>query len=336
VNVDCDAATAVVTWDAPVATDSCDGALDLTCTCFYEPQNPGWPGFNCLPLAMHGGEFPQGITRFSCLATDSCGQVTGAHWEVDVEDQTLLDVVLQLSPTMTPNQLHRCIEFGFYSNCVEAPLISKEIITFGPPFDFPGHASYQISVPKGQFACLTARDQLHTLRAVSNVECIDNVLHAEFKGDPFFGGNWLIGGNLDGSHVIDVLDFGVLISQYLKNVDPDTNCDQKPEYGFYHADVNGDGMVDLLDFLFIQGNFLEEDKDSCCPDTGFNGGAAGKPAPVLSIGVEVLTAMGLHELRKADLNRDEVLDERDMEALMAGVAPVREGVRGKKAESRVR
>lgn len=315
-NADCDSPTAVVTWASPAAaSDSCDGALDLVCTCSH--TNPLVT--DCSNLIANGGEFPQGTAEFECCATDSCGVETCDSWTVFVSDETTLDLVLQLSPTMDPDQFTRCIEFGFYANCVEAPEIFKEEITFGPPFDFPGHATYSIKVPKGQYACITARDQVHTLRSVASIECgSDGHLSAEFKGDPFFGGNWLIGGNLDGSHVIDILDFGVLVSQYLKPGDVNNTCDEIKAPGYRDADINADGVVDSLDYAFIQGNFLEEDKDSCCPD---DGGTAGSYPVFTSVTVQQLRQMGLGELAVADLNRDGVLDSADMEAFQAGVVP---------------
>jgi hypothetical protein len=328
-NADCDSPTAIVTWaNSASASNTCEGALDLTCTCSH--TNPLVT--NCGSLIAHGGEFPQGTATFECCATDDCGVETCGTWTVFVSDETTLDLVLQLSPTMDSDQFTRCIEFGFYANCVEAPEIFKEELVFGPPYDFPGHATYDIKVPKGQYACITARDQAHTLRSVADIECAANGhLSAEFKGDPFFGGNWLIGGNLDGSHVIDILDFGVLVSQYLKPGDASNTCEQIKEDGYRDADVNADGIVDSLDYAFIQGNFLEEDKDSCCPDSD---PGAGEGPVFTSITVQELRAMGLGDLAVADLNRDGVLNAADMEAFQAGVVPTPEHNRNPKKVSR--
>lgn len=317
-NAACDQPTANVSWAMPAAANNtCDGPLDLACTCSSNNPLP----WDCTGTIAGGGEFPQGLTSYECCATDSCGQTTCGQWTVFVSDQQAMDVTVQLSPTMTGDQLERCIEFGFYANCVEAPEIFKEVLVFGPPFDFPGHATYEIKVPKGQYACITARDQVHTLRSVSDIICReDGKLEATFKGDPFFGGNWLIGGNLDGSHVIDILDFGVLVSQYLKPMDPNTDCDEVKADGYHHADINGDGIVDMLDYAFIQGNFLAEDKNSCCED-----GVAGAGAPILSITVAELRAMGMGDIAVADLNGDGVLDSADMEAFQNGATPAPNG-----------
>jgi hypothetical protein len=324
VNADCDAATALVTWASSAsATNSCEGDLVLDCTCSH--SNPLVTQAECDALIAHGGEFPQGTATFECCATDSCGKETCDDWTVRVSDQVTLDIVIEID-CLGNGQIHRCIEFCFFSNCIEAPDCSNQCITFGPPWDFPGHATYAIKVPKGQFACVTAKDQEHTLRSTADIECDEEEsghLEAEWKGDPFFGGNWLISGNLDGNTVIDILDFGIIISQWLKCPGPDTcetvaTCEENKVNGLKHADLTGDGCVDALDYACFSNNFLEDDKDSCCPDDG----GAGNPPPILSITVRQLRLMGLGELAVADLNGDGVLDQNDMEAFNSGIMPV--------------
>jgi hypothetical protein len=237
---------------------------------------------------------------------------------VNVTDETTLDVEIQFSPTILANPMDRCIEFEFYANCVEAPDVFSLDMHFGAPFDLAGKATFPIKVPAGQWACLTARDPLHTLKSVSDISCgADGVLVAAFEHDPFFGGNWLVGGNLDGSPVIDILDFGAFIGQYLSMVDgANTPCGA----GGPNADINGDGIVDMLDFGFIQMNFLDDDKEICCPGEGGGGGA---PVPVTDISVAELESMGLAHLVVADLNHDGRLNVDDMAAFMNGQVPNR-------------
>lgn len=310
----CNRPTADYTWDDPFSVISdCSGLLDAVCTCTH--TQPLVTPAQCNALVEGGGEFPQGIAEICCESTDECGIEHSACWTVEVIDQSRLDLTIQLAPTMTTGQFTRCIELGFYPDCVQPPEIYKEEITFGPPFDFPGHATYSILVPKGQFACITARDQVHTLRSRAMIECTgDGVFIAEFKGDPFFGGNWLEGGNLDGSHVIDVLDMGVFINQYLKPGQINNTCEQVKEDSYVDADINADGIVDALDHAHILRNYLSEDKDSCCPGDG--GVASSRPAPRTSITIRELREMGRDDLIKADLNHDGVLDLRDFEALL--------------------
>jgi hypothetical protein len=315
VNPDCDMPTAIVTWDSVWATDTCDvDAPEIDCTWSHDG------GVDIGHLAANGGEFPQGRAIFECTATNSCGDTDFRYWTVDVSDQHAMDVVVQLSPTIAGDPITRCICFEFYSDCVQAANVWCDELVFGFPYDFIGHNTTVQKVDKGQFACLTAKDPLHTLRSVSDIECVDNQLVAVFKGDPFFGGNWLVGGNLDSwkaggnADVIDILDFGMFVSQYGAMVNPNTTC----EMAQAHADINGDGIVDALDFTFISQNFLESSKNSCC-DNG--GGATVEDQAVQSITVKELRRRGLGELAVADLNADGVLDQADMAAFMAGEVP---------------
>lgn len=314
-NADCDAVTADVHFDPITATDNCDGNLPFVPACsatyWASGQIGVGPSLNITSMVLPtGGEFPPGVTQIVCTATNSCGVSTTCDFTVTVSDDNTLEVIVQLSPTMDLGPFHRCIEFQLFSNCVEEPLEDGVFLVFGPPYNFVGHGdTVTAKIPAGQYACITARDPLHTLRSVADIECIDDHFFAEFKGDPVFGGNWLIGGNLDGSHIIDILDFGVLISQYLKPLDPNTLCgDSGP-----HADINADGIVDILDFSFIVSNFLSEDKDSCCPDGGVAGGG---PAGITEITVEELRRIGKGELAIGDLNGDGVLNVDDMAVFM--------------------
>jgi hypothetical protein len=313
-NSRCDQITATTSWSAPTATDSCEGALDLACTC----SHPLLTDDQCNALIANGGEFPQGITTFECSAVNSCGDTGNCGWTVNVTDETTMDVDVQFQPTILNDDMDRCIEFEFYANCVEAPDIFQVDMHFGGPFDLTGKATVPMKVPAGQWACLAARDPLHTLKSVSGVDCgADGILYAYFEGDPLLGGNWLVGGNLDGSPVIDILDFGAFIGQYLSAVDGgNTPCGT----GGPNADINGDGTVDLLDFNFIQMNFLDDDKEICCPS---GGGGAGAPVPVTDISVAELEARGLAHLTVADLNHDGRVNLDDMAAFMNGQMPNR-------------
>lgn len=307
VNADPTRTTATIRWAAPTATSLCDGTLQLVCSGVHTS------GVNMTPFVSGGGVFPAGIAQFECHTFDSCGVAANCAWTVEVRRQNAVEVDLELSPRMSTdprNQpLARCIEFEFFSNCVEVPAIVREAIDFGLPFNLTAHAAtVQIKAPAGQFACVTARDPLHTLRSVSDLVLGNGKYHAVFKGDPFFGGNWLINGNLNGDDVIDILDFGTLLDQYLTLSPRDTSCDDTER----NADVNGDGLVDALDLSFIAMNFLDTDKDSCCPDAT----ASSRRAPLTSISVEEAAQRGVRNAWRADLNGDGVIDLQDMAQLM--------------------
>ena len=84
------------------------------------------------------------------------------------------------------------------------------------------------------------------------------------------------------------------------------------------ADISGDGLIDQIDMSFVIQNYLEHDKDACCPD-----GRGGAPAaPVTRISIIDLEAMGLGRLRSADLNQDGLLDADDIAAFLKGRMPL--------------
>jgi hypothetical protein len=366
VNVGCDSVRQTVTWDPPSASDTC-GLQDFVCQGRHEGDK------DLSDRVTSGGVFPRGSATFCCHATNDCNHQAGflpAHklppgeqknpfdqaaiaegcWTVTVNDQTVLDLVIELSPTMESKPedgLIRCIEFEMYGNCVQSPTVWCDDIEFGGIWNLTGHSVDTLKSPSGQFACVTARDKLHTLRSCAlradgNLACTGGVLFATFKGDPFFGGNWLIGGNLDAwkkdnpkaSHdVIDILDFGQFVAQYLRTYDSDG--DQVPDgntpcrggtthkdfdchaIDSAHADINGDGIADLLDFTFVSMNFLESSKDCCCP------GSVGNTRGRTEIAVTELRQSGLSDLVVADLNGDGMVNMDDMAEFLSGNVPAR-------------
>jgi hypothetical protein len=335
-NVDCDANTAIVTWPNPSASSSCQHAgcdplkgkcyeASVVCTGSHESGNlyDDPSGQWAASKVLNGGEFPIGLSTFCCTAVSNiCGGGTEDCWTVDVNDQTSLDVTVQLSPIIV-SDLDRCIRFELWSDCVQGPFEFEQTLHFGGLFDHVGHFTDFVKIPDaGQWVCITARDQLHTLRACDFLECgPDGVYSAVFKGDPFFGGNWLIGGNIDAwkkkleganpsINVIDILDFGMFVSQYGTVANPNTPCGVNGP----HADVNGDGIVDSLDFSFISRNFMKSSKQCCCgPQTASTG--------LTEISVSELRALGMGDLAVADLNGDGLVNMDDMAAFLAGQGP---------------
>lgn len=282
----------------------------------------------------------------TCPDGDHDGRPDGC-WTVTVNDETSLDITVGLSPTSqsTPgDSLTRCIKFTLFSNCVNEPLVFSDDVTFGGMFDFVGKSTGKIKIPgSGQWDCITAQDQLHTLRscytfAANGSDCVGGQLHALFSGDPRLGGNWLIGGNLDGwkkddpnsnpsLNTIDILDWGTFSSQYLVNYgSTDTPCGTAGP----NADINGDGVVDLDDYAFISSNFLVNSKQCCCgPETASATG-------ITEISVAQLRAQGDADLAAGDLNGDGLLNLADMAAFDQGVRPTKKSTTkgGSRAGSR--
>lgn len=337
-NVDCGQPTAIEAWDAPTVSDSCGNA---TLTCLEQHQSAS----TASPARMTGGEFVTGATNICCSATsDWCGKVAGSPgspgsaasdtggdgcWTVEVNDQTALDITIGLSPSASSapgDGLTRCIKFTLYANTIQAPQYFEESIEFGGDLDLAGKSKDALKIPgHGNWDCITAWDQLHTLRSCylfDGADCEGGRLTASFRGDPAFGGNWLIGGNLDGwkknvdgsqpsLFVIDVLDYGTFLSQFGADYGTgDTPCGTDGP----HADIDGDGLVTVDDYAFISMNFLASSKNCC--------GVEGLPAAaVTEVTVEELRRRGDGNLAVADLNGDGVLNVDDMNAFMQGARP---------------
>jgi hypothetical protein len=347
-NVDCDKRTAVETWAAPSVSHSC-GPATITCRGAHES------GLALPDLVQNGGIMPPGSSSFCCAASeDRCDQTVGCAgtaancprgadgkqigcWTVTVNDETSLDIDVQLAPPISSGDtdgLTRCIKFSLYGACgITEPEVFSTDVVFGGLFSFNGKVQDKVKIPaSGQWGCITAQDQFHTLRScyvfdAHGGDCVDGQLQAWFEGDPHFpGGNWLIGGNLDGwkkddplanpsLDTIDILDFGTFVSQYgVCYGSSDTPCGTDGP----NADINGDGCVTMSDYNFVLNNFLVSAKTCCCgPQTGT---AAN---PVTEVSVEQLRELGYPELIVADLNGDGVLNADDMDAFEQGARPTK-------------
>lgn len=315
----CHTPTAQATWAPPTATDSCEGPLDVVCTCSH--SDPLVPPAACQGWIAGGGEIPQGTADFCCSASNSCGQSASACWTITVSDSMTFRALVQLSPTTASEPFNRCVEFVLHRSCVETPIISRGVLTFGAAGQSVGQAEFDFSVPSAAYGCISARDPLHTLRARGRLECVEGgAVEALFTDEPAGEGSWLIAGNLDADHDVDILDFGAMMDQYLSLVPPDSDCAQTAGGGFVHADLNGDGIVDGLDFAFVEGYLGMSDVATCCPN---DGGAGFTPAPTMAISTDNLAPDDPRNVARGDLNLDGVLDERDMAAFRAGHMPTR-------------
>ncbi len=290
---------AQVTWSPATAQDNCDGALPATC-------NP-----------PSGSFFPLGPTTVTCSATDICGNTDECSFTVTVAAVNELVVTIDLDGTIaTP--VARCITFVLWTCDPLSSVVAEEELTF-QAVGGATRATATLDVPCGDYTCITARDRLHTLRRTLDSLAI---VGTQYVADFTAANQPLLGGNLNDSRWIDILDFGVFMFQWNTGYDSDgdgsfdgnTTCST----AYPHADVNGDGLVTTADFTFIQTNFLLGYEANCCGQEGLRDDESG---PVTRISVADLIAQGLGELAAGDVNGDGWLDELDMDAFAAGLPP---------------
>ncbi len=305
VNAAAGACTANVTITPPSVVDNCDPAPVITGV-----------RSDSQPLSA---AFPTGSTTITWTATDECGNASTCVQTVTVNALNELVVDIELgSGAMSAGPYTRCITFQLWNGATLVHTVSQAFT-----FTLGQMAPATIQVPCGAYTCITARDRLHTLRRTLDPLPI---IADQYVAD-FTGAKSLTGGNLNDDKFIDILDFGIYTLQDLTPAPggASTNCTQAPP--LRHADVNGDGVVNSLDFSFISNNFLAI-RDANCdgnPNTIVAGddspGGNYGPTPITSITVAELRRRGLGELAIADLNGDRILDQTDVALWLAGVRP---------------
>ena len=222
--------------------------------------------------------------------------------------------------------LDRCIAFELTpSNGDPAVLVEQDVAFIN------GLGSVAIEVPCGDYDCISARDTRHTLRMqdADDFMIAGTLYTADFTSNGATDDDSLPGGNLNDDPFIDILDFGVFISQF--GTDPnatggDTLCGSPTP----DADVSGNGTVGSEDFTFIQIQFLLPAEGSCASnmliansDGRIQAEAIHSTGPYMSIATDRLADLGMDDLAQADLNRDGVLDQADIASYLGGALPDR-------------
>ena len=292
--------------EGAVASDDCS-----TAAIAFERSDDALLGLN--------DPFPAGTTTVTWTATDDCGNTTVDTQLVTVNSANDLKVDVELVGVSV--DVDRCITFELTPTGGGAPVVVSETLSF-----IAGSASTTIDVPCGDYECITARDELHTLRQTGDsFAVVGPAFVADFTVS---SGDALRGGNFNDDEFIDILDFGTFIGQF--GTDPgvpggDTVCGTVgPD-----ADASGNGMVDIADFTYVQTQFLDSSEPACPSMLLHAGQGRGQTAfdailadaPVDSITVDQLLDQGMAELTTADLNADGVLDQYDIAAFLNGALP---------------
>jgi hypothetical protein len=116
------------------------------------------------------------------------------------------------------------------------------------------------------------------------------------------GDSALINGDLDDDNVVNVVDWGVLVVRVGMAAAVNTDC---TTVGF-HADFDGDGTVTNADGNRLLQSFLVQG------DTGCNAFNANGGPVVTRISVADLSVIAGMNASAADMNRDGVVDAKDI------------------------
>jgi len=300
-------------------SDDCDPAPTLICM--------RSDGLDCL-----ADPYPCGVTTVTWTATDLAGNSSECVQTITVNGGFWVHATVELLGVYRP-ALQRCITFELYTcglSCPEQPdpLVVDQVMTFsspGPPTSATG--SVTLFVPCGEYACITARDKLHTLRrTISPIPMngsgyapvfmnLNTVPPDDPAHDPMLDHS-LHSGNLNGDDWIDIVDYGLMASRWNTFVPADTDC--SISFPPAHADFSGNGLVWSEDLTFLIVHMWEGSDEACCDAGEFSS----RPGPIQRVSVTEFARRQTADVSAADLNHDGWLDAQDVR-LWAEQPPVR-------------
>jgi hypothetical protein len=263
--------------------------------------------------------FTEPVTTITWRVTDACGNYLTA---AALTQQTI--VILPTNELVVNMELNGALTGTSFTRCVTFSMVDCDgsTDTFDAELTFTDGLANDVTllIECGTYDCIMVEDGLHTLRRRLEYGA-GLAIEGERYTASFTGANALVQGDLyndlpgEAMDVIDILDFGVYITQWGQTYGPVTCATAFP-----HADLNGDGLVDVTDFSFIQLQFFQLGDPACCTRPAHPDRAA-RAAPLMSISVAELRQRGLDELALADLNGDGVLDLDDVLAFLNGARP---------------
>jgi hypothetical protein len=295
----------------PTGSDNCDSAVLVEYNRSDDP-NVWHPSTDLSALHV---PYPAGVTTITWRATDNCAHSITQSQTVAISSYNKLVVDVHMRGNSFVVPFTRCITFELYNCSTSAQVTVESVLTFDTFTTGIGAQANGVvlDVPCGAYNCIRARDRLHTLWqtassghfSIGGTQFVAEFAHTGSDDDR------LVNGNLNADPFIDILDFALYIHRFGQLMSGSTNCSTAGP----HPNFNGDGLVDSLDFSFIQTYFLFQDDPGCC------GLKADLGQPRTAISVAELLALGMPELAVADLNGDGWIDELDIVAFADGVLP---------------
>lgn len=282
VKADAGGCDAVVTFPTPTATDNCDPAPVVVCT----PSS--------------GSVFPAGTTPVECVATDDCGNATTCGFDVEVEPVNEVDVEVELVGVMNDAlPLSRCIHF-VTDDCSQSTDVELTFTDHDSNAATPLRAAATIEVPCGNWTQLCAKDEQHTLFNTTTLTDAGTY----YTADTLIS---LRGGDTDNDSDVDINDVTWLLATF----------GNSPSYGgcpwdgsTRDADFSNNGNVGSEDYTFLTANWLTITSCAC---TLPRPGGLQAPVEIVATRSSVRTsALPANVVQKADLNRDGIVDYKDV------------------------
>jgi len=315
----------------PYATDNCFNDGDPYC-------------IPCLPPP--GSAFQAGgCTDVTCTASDGTNQAR-CSFDICVRPLSFLDIEMFVESSFLdvtdPCEAgcDRCITFTL-KNCGTGDTYEfNEVVSFTPdplppnceppPFPAGHYGTTKVLIPCGDWTSISAKDQLHTLRRTVRLGIENNRFTADFTG-----ADQLECGDLNDDNIVEVVDFGILLSCLARPLDPEcqfnpsTTCDEVPPPDElppppppFHMDFNCDGKVTADDFTCVQNNFPRPSDGQCC-QVGDSVDKFCSPSPVISASRDIRARtsvslatlaqeIGIGAAREADVDGNGVFDMRDV------------------------
>lgn len=230
--------------------------------------------------------FPVGTSTVRWQATDGTGHTATESRTVTVQNHQLMDATVLLQGTFDRDSLgfDRVIRFKTGS------AVQLRTVSFDPISRSGSVADLEVPVAAA-YPCVTAKDGARSLGDTASAAVAGTKYRADFS---------LVLGDSNDDDLVDVIDFTYFVFDMgVAAIDGRSN-------------FNADGFVNNADFSYIAVNFFKVGQ-SCGAYTG------GQPRGRIT--VKELRRMGLGHLAIADLNRDGVVDSRDIQNYLAGVRP---------------
>jgi hypothetical protein len=234
-----------------------------------------------------------GLTTVTWSAVNRCGLTSTATTTVMVQSYHLLEMNVEyagLSSVYAPS-MTRCIgvragNFNF-----------TQVLEFGY-----GDAFATAQIPIGSYNCATVDDDLHSLVSQTDVVIVGTNYSLSATG-----ASALVNGDLNDDNTINVIDWGIVVVRIGSAAAVNTDCSTT---GF-QPDFDGSGTVTDVDGQFVLSSFLANG-DSFCGSAGI------LAANISKISVADLSKIMGENAAAADINRDGVVDLRDMRLWNSG------------------